>query len=203
MSEKWLALKNRFYFSFFLEKLSIKFRGKKVSGRRISTTESLRCARNSDREAEEPQIVLLFVSTASRRGCRKSSGVPHYPRKHSKISWTKWCKKIRRKERRGELDRINPEGKHVSVHGLILFIERICPTLIPSWINETSTDLFVQILIKLMTNDQVCFRVPRNSIIILLKIYRVITRNGYFIKSRTLSIFDNPMLAILLWFVFL
>lgn len=109
-SEKWLALKNRFYFSFFLEKLSIKFRGKKVSGRRISTTESLRCARNSDREAEEPQIVLLFVSTASRRGCRKSSGVPHYPRKHSKISWTKWCKKIRRKERRGELDRINPEG---------------------------------------------------------------------------------------------
>lgn len=64
---------------FFLEKLSIEFRGKK-KGRRISTTESLRCARNSDREAE-PQIVsLLFVSTASRRGCRKSSEVPHYPK---------------------------------------------------------------------------------------------------------------------------
>lgn len=81
--EKWLAPKN-FIFDFiflffFLEKLSIEFRGKK-KGRRISTTESLRCARNSDREAE-PQIVsLLFVSTASRRGCRKSSEVPHYPK---------------------------------------------------------------------------------------------------------------------------
>lgn len=81
--EKWLAPKN-FIFDFiflffFLEKLSIEFRGKK-KGRRISTTESLRCARNSDREAE-PQIVsLLFVSTASRRGCRKSSKVPHYPK---------------------------------------------------------------------------------------------------------------------------
>lgn len=70
----------RFHFSFFLSRKTLHRIPWKKKGRRISTTESLRCARNSDREAE-PQIVsLLFVSTASRRGCRKSSEVPHYPK---------------------------------------------------------------------------------------------------------------------------
>lgn len=89
--EKWLAPKN-FIFDFiflffFLEKLSIEFRGKK-KGRRISITESLRCARNSDREASHKSFRCFLFPRPLVEGVVNLAKSPII-QNHSKISWTK------------------------------------------------------------------------------------------------------------------
>lgn len=78
----------RFHFSFFLSRKTLHRIPWKKKGRRISTTESLRCARNSDREASHKSFRCFLFPRPLVEGVVNLAKSPII-QNHSKISWTK------------------------------------------------------------------------------------------------------------------